>query len=907
MRPNPIRNAVCLGLTLSIGVAMGHATALPIAPALAQATDLPFVQPGTWHAEIGGFNRLADVVAFAGDDIWAAGDGIAHFDGRSWRQTIEGIRPRFQAIAGLSATQLWAVGLVDPSAPNNPGLAASSCHLVSVIFRRQGDTWRIEPMPLHDRINDLILLSPTEGWAVGGHDRAVILRYDGQRWNPVAAPEESAGLLAISDAGDGDLWAVGRQGSIVHLENGVWRAKEGPDFADLSGIHMFSRDYGLAVGYERDTGTGLALSFRSGTWRLDMLGRTPALTAVHILAPDLAFAVGQHGVLVHHDGRTWKEFGRSNPGDIKPRSQAGPSDEVECRPLLPPSSAHKPPSSDAPEGNRPAAGDAPWDPWEAENMLRALAPLDREHVVAVGDAGQVIQISDGLIWSELHAARELVAVDMFDVGYGWVLTKGGAPMRYAEGAWNAPAHAAGGEWLTALDVVARDDVWAVGRYGTVSHWSGREWNLYPQFTWLDFSAVAFADADHGWAVAQDNADHRRVPEAHVFAWDGQTWRQVIRLCDVTLTDIEASSPTDVWFAGGGGQRQALLHFDGHDWTWQPIHGNPVPADRAATVTLLARSPGGRLWGGGYGLAWLEAGVWRSRLPDNSLYTQRLGGATETGVWILSRVYDSPFDDDIWSRFTSPILNYVDPDRAPVQLPPFSGSFNDMAAVVNEQGGTDVWLVGEGGTALRYRTPSREILLPDGSPTPAFPPVILAPSPTPYSAITRDQAMAFLRRFTEGDQTGTAEVQSLQLISIHEKAAMESAYRKASTGGGGWGLSSGTSGNSAVSLDPCEGAVNKAIWAAYLAESRYCEHRQLVFFDLAGDGSFAYELHCSPQREGTVLLPLLVQYIKPGEGAPTPTATRRLVQRNLTPQPAAAATGACPTRTPYPNPFPYPGP
>lgn len=903
MRTDSFWKAVCLGLPLGVGLAIGQASALPTAPALARATDLPFIQPGTWQAELGGFDRLSDLVAFDKDDIWAAGDGIVHFDGRAWRQTIEGLRPRFQAIAGLSAAQLWAVGLVDPERPNDPLAAASSCHLVSVIYRRDGASWRMEPVEVHDRIFDLVILSPTEGWAVGGFDQAVILRYDGQRWTAAPAPEESAGLLAISDSGGGDLWAVGRRGAVVHLENGVWRAKDGPSFVDLTAIDMLSRDYGLAVGYERDTHTGVALAFRSGSWRLDMLGRSPALTAVQVLSPDFAIAVGQHGVLVHHDGKEWKEFGRSNPGDIAPRLLSGAADGAECRPPQMLASLQTPSAETGEAAASLDSSAAPWDPWETENMLRALVPLDQEHFIAVGDFGQVIQISDSLRWTELHAAREWAAIDMLDNSYGWVLGKSGAPLRYADGAWSIPASVANGEWLTALDVVARDNVWAVGRYGTVAHWNGQEWKLLAQFTWLDLTAVAFADADHGWAVAAGgNRDSDSVPVAFVFAWDGRTWRQVLRLCDVALTDIETVSATDVWFAGGGGQRQAMLHFDGQGWVWHPIHGYDAPASTAARVTLLARSPGGRLWAGGSGFAWLDTGVWKSRRSDFNLYAERLGGATEAGVWLLSSDYS--WHSSSSRRQYSQAVSFFDPTRKPVHLPTLSGSFNDLAAIVNDEGGMDIWMVGAGGTVVRYRTPSQEVLLPQASPTPAFPAVVLVPSPTPFSLITRAQAMEHLLGIVDPEKTGTAKVDSLTLISIYEMDRFERAYAATSVGGGfSWSGRSGS--DSGPSLDPCKGA--QAVWMAVLSHSPVCAHRHLVFLNIASDGSQAFDLSCSPQRQGTLYLPLLVQYIKPGGEAATPTATRSLTARNLTPQPVSDTSGACPTRTPYPEAFPYPGP
>src|SRR5215469_16498887 len=109
------------------------------------------------------------VSADASNDVWAVGDCpgvILHFDGTSWSRTVLKAAlyggPALKAVAALSPSNVWAVGMVRPSASLN---------------------WR-----------------------------PVVEHWDGTSWSQVGSPDPSAqhfynlaGIAAISAS---DIWAA---------------------------------------------------------------------------------------------------------------------------------------------------------------------------------------------------------------------------------------------------------------------------------------------------------------------------------------------------------------------------------------------------------------------------------------------------------------------------------------------------------------------------------------------------------------------------------------------------------------------------------------------------------------------------------------------------------------------------
>jgi hypothetical protein len=149
----------------------------------------------------GGRSLLSGVSALAPDDIWAVGYHhneplILHFDGKRWTRSSTDVGGFLHAVTAVAATDVWAVG--------------------SPIQHFAGDTW-VERGTVRTGtdLRGVASVGANDVWAVGfrsdGTVRALVMRWDGGQWSPVAGehvPGQES-LAAVTALPDGTVIAVG--------------------------------------------------------------------------------------------------------------------------------------------------------------------------------------------------------------------------------------------------------------------------------------------------------------------------------------------------------------------------------------------------------------------------------------------------------------------------------------------------------------------------------------------------------------------------------------------------------------------------------------------------------------------------------------------------------------------------
>lgn len=895
---------------LALGAALGVLAGPRPPAATAATTATSAVAPGVWYAEMGDFRRLVSAVAFAPDDVWAAGDGIVRFDGTAWRQVLDAARTgTFNAIDGVAPDQLWAAGESGNDA----------CEAVGMLYRHDGTRWLPESPGTHAPLYDIDLRTATDGWAVGGIGTGVVVHYDGRAWRLADSPEVH-GLRAVQAVAADDVWAVGDRGAIVHFDGTDWTATEGPDFANLTDVSVLESGVGWAVGFDRKTNGGVTLRFSGGRWTLDSFNELPRLLAVQTLAPDLTLAVGANGVMMHHDGTLWREIGRTYPGGFDPWALAARADAADGGTTAggetamgggtatdgdtAADSGTKAGTGTAADAGTATDGDTAADAgsvrdgqfppdsrWDT-GFLHSLVPLpDNETFLAVGDSGQVVRIDDTLQWRELHSGHQLYAIDMLAPDYGWIVGKGGPPLRWDGQAWTAPPAPPHARWLTSIKVVARDDVWAAGHRGTLMHWDGSAWTEWPAFTWLDLGAIDFSGPDDGWLVtATDWEDlFEGGASGSIYRWDGRTWTLMTRTCGALVTDVVAVGPGEAWFssmlpywdpwedeAESGPMPQRILHHDDRGFTWHPILGETSPGGPAVTVWQLARGRDGSLWGvGGDGIARFSNGAWRT-VSREGLWVEAIAGADATGFWGVA--------DDTVVRYAA--------GRRPEVVNLFNRDFSDLAVLHDAAGVADLWLIGDASTVVRYRAPARDRPFPEATATAVLPAPVLVPTPTPRSVF--DEAEATERILALVDPAGTGEyVQSRMMLATAAgfRAFLEREYLNVP-----WDEEAGYRWTSRGNLEPCARGPEYPVWLAEFSSAPGCASHVFVVLDaLEGD---AYIYACYPRKVMSAFLPVALQPRVENPDASEPTPTPR--PRNLTPEPMPTVQGGCPSPTPAPT-------
>jgi hypothetical protein len=211
------------------------------------------------------------------------------------------------AIAGVSATNLWAVGAAYRADTSTPG---------TLTEHWDGTKWTVVPSPnFNEGYNELYgvdAVSSTDAWAVGYHnislygsEKTMALHWDGIRWRIVPTRnigQDANQLLDVAAVAADDVWAVG---------------------------------FGASTSNE--VGRPLIQRWDGARWSKVQSPRLGSgfggLNGVVALAPDDVWAVGSHddATLVEHwDGRAWTVVPSPNgtraESELYAVSATGPSD-----------------------------------------------------------------------------------------------------------------------------------------------------------------------------------------------------------------------------------------------------------------------------------------------------------------------------------------------------------------------------------------------------------------------------------------------------------------------------------------------------------------------------------------------------------------------------------------------------
>ncbi|MFI1887109.1 hypothetical protein [Streptomyces jumonjinensis] len=299
------------------------------------------------------------------------------------------------------------------------------------------------------------------------------------------------------------------------------------------------------------------------------------LTAVAALGRDKVWAVGYRlignsggePVALRWDGSAWKEESKLPTGTWPQALSVGSESDIWAA----------------------GSGTAHWD---GTTWTRHAPAADAGGGRVAPDA--LARSSDGTVWAVGRAVPMSV--------------KNGVPSIQS---WNGTAWQAhtlpevGKGELTALTVVAPDDIWAVGssfatgatpQRALVLHWDGETWKQVDapagpagEHRW--FGAVTATKSGAVWAVGgRLSADG--VERPFTARWNGERFTAVAapKVADGRLRAVSQSTDGTVWAAGGKGAVSVLLRWDAGDRRWER------GADPALQVRGFTTVPGSRaLW------------------------------------------------------------------------------------------------------------------------------------------------------------------------------------------------------------------------------------------------------------------------------------------------------------------------
>jgi hypothetical protein len=216
--------------------------------------------------------------------------------------------------------------------------------------------------------------------------------------------------------------------------------------------------------------------------------------------------------------------------------------------------------------------------------------------------------------------------DIWAVGYYWLSGQRHTTMilHWDGSAWSvvpSPNASSFDNHLFAVDALAANDIWAVGRYMEISgrwltltlHWEGSAWSIVPSPNVSSINnhllSVSMLSSSDGWA-AGFLCPHGNCFEGHfssqteelfILHWDGSAWSIMespkLDADFAFFKDVLAASPGNVWAVGGYGSnddpKSLVMRWDGSAWE---LYTAPSPSESCCplldSVTAL---PNGDMW------------------------------------------------------------------------------------------------------------------------------------------------------------------------------------------------------------------------------------------------------------------------------------------------------------------------
>lgn len=546
----------------------------------------------------------------AKDNVWIVGDeGMAlHYDGRQWQALPTGTNDRLLAVWSPGASEAWVAGenrkvwhyvggVWTSTTLNGPGgnkgvagIWGSSATDIWIVTGKDGAhhyggaQWIAYPGEFRLEVADIKGLATNAIWAVGQNGNwEGIGFYDGTLWGQAASTGTWDDLTAVWPVSGSEVWAVGRNGTIVNYDGQQWTSTK-LAAPHLNGVWASGPGQVLAVG---DAGQ---------IWRRTQQGwvntkspTTERLNGVWGSSATDIWAVGENGTVLHFDGQS---FAAPPPPLTNVQLEGAwwtPGGELVVV------------GANGTVLRRGATGSWSKDVTNTGSNLNAIWGAPNGDLWAVGNGGQVI-FNDGTGWVSQSSGtnNDLFAISGSGAGNIWavggrcvtinlVTTCTGRVSHYT-GSASWTSQNLGSKRLRGVCMDAPGDAWAVGDSGVIYRLEGSPptWSGVASPTNNDLFGV-WSDGSTVWAAGGAGTvvksgmlgfttqstpatfDIAAISGSGLLVWAAGRDGQVLHRASSGAWSIAQASPDglqlrgvlalgakDVWVVGQNG---TVLHFD----------------------------------------------------------------------------------------------------------------------------------------------------------------------------------------------------------------------------------------------------------------------------------------------------------------------------------------------------------
>ncbi|MEA1958090.1 MAG: hypothetical protein U9N44_00225, partial [Chloroflexota bacterium] len=228
----------------------------------------------------------ADIWGTSSSNVFVVGNGVFHYDGKSWSKMDFQYNSWLEAISGDSPNNIYAVG-------GNPGYSGK-------IFHCNGNSWVEElwgpDIEVYESyLNDIWVGSPSNIFAVGIN--GTIIHNEGSDWKQIMSPTTSE-LISVWGISHSNVFAIGMDSTILNFNSSACNIIEVDYNGELSGVYGISSNNTFAYGstlLQYNGSIWTEMTEMSGSHLIDMWS-TPT--------NDL-LAVSSSGIIYQYDGSHW--------------------------------------------------------------------------------------------------------------------------------------------------------------------------------------------------------------------------------------------------------------------------------------------------------------------------------------------------------------------------------------------------------------------------------------------------------------------------------------------------------------------------------------------------------------------------------------------------------------------------
>jgi hypothetical protein len=211
-------------------------------------------------------------------------------------------------------------------------------------------------------------------------------------------------------------------------------------------------------------------------------------------------------------------------------------------------------------------------------------------------------------------------------------------------AWSSfPTEGAGPLW--GVWEVKKDDVWAVGDFGTVVHWNGNMWSLSTTTTQASLNSV--------WANGVDDTDIWAAGANGVILHYDGGWSVWPSVSSKTLYRLWGTTQNDVWAVGDAG---TILHFDGTIWSPKASGTNSILWGVWGSSSTDVYAVGNTASGDVTILHW-DGAMWAPVSTPAAPYPNAVWGSGPDDVWVVGTSI-LHWNGTKWMTVTSPTTDYL---------------------------------------------------------------------------------------------------------------------------------------------------------------------------------------------------------------------------------------------------------